>query len=134
MYIASMDDTGGSVYFFREDDAWEPAALYGLPEGCEYRLIRQDEEKGEAIAFCRFPPGYGEPRHEHEAEHWSVVVEGEMHVGGTVLKSGDVFNGPSGKAHGPFEYPEGAVIFTVARGGSILHRFDDSAPAADPEI
>jgi quercetin dioxygenase-like cupin family protein len=125
-----MPDDGGSVHF-RDDPGWEPAELYGLPEGCEYRLIRQDEAAGEVVAFCRLPPGYLEPRHEHDAEHWSVVVEGEMHVEGRVLRPGDVFNGPSGKAHGPFEYPQGAVIFTVARGGSILHRYD-AAAATDP--
>lgn len=109
---------------FRDDEGWEPAELYGLPEGCEYRLLHQDEEKGEIVAFCRFPAGYEEPRHEHEAEHWSVVVEGEMHVEGQILKPGDVFNGLPGVPHGPFEYPHGVVIFTVSRGGSILHRYE----------
>ena len=121
-----MPDDGGAIHFLN-GEGWEPAELYGLPEGCEYRLVHQDEAKGEVVAFCRFPPGYEEPRHEHEAEHWSVVVEGEMHVDGRVLGPGDVFNGRSRLPHGPMRYPRGAVIFTVAQGGSILHRYD-SAP------
>lgn len=114
-----------------DESRWEPAELFGLPSGCEYQIISQDEEKAEMVLLCRFPPGYEEPRHEHEAEHWSAIVAGEMHVSGKVLRAGDVFYGPAGEPHGPFKYTPGCTIFGVVRGGSILHRYDETEVGGD---
>ncbi len=104
-----------------DDEPWVPAEKLGLPEGVEYRIFRFDEERGELDAMLRYPSGYHEPRHEHEAEHWQVIIEGEMHVDGQILGPGDYVFGPANAPHGPFDFPKGMLSFGSSKGGSILH-------------
>ena len=119
-----------------EDHPWVPAEQFGLPEGCEYRIFKDDEGDGERAVMVRFPPGYLEPRHQHESEHWGIVVDGEMHVDGHILRKGDFHHAPANIPHGPFFYPKGCIVFGTtrasARGGSILHVYEPEDAQIDP--
>ena len=108
------------------DEDWAPALPLGLPEGVNWRLYEPDHD-GSQVMLVRFPPGYVEPRHVHEAEHLDVIVEGEMHVHGKVLKPGDYLRGIPNEPHGPMAYPVGCTVFAVVRGGSILHLYDEDS-------
>ncbi len=44
-----------------------------------------------------------------------VVIEGEQHVAGKVLKKGDFHYAPPNTPHGPFAYPKGGIVFAVYR-------------------
>ena len=115
----------GKVHY--DDLEWiSGEELSGLPAGIQCAIVRPDSGDGQMALYVRFPAGYVEPYHEHEMEHWGVVVEGEMHVDGQVLGPGDFHHGPSGLGHGPLSYPKGVTIFTTTRGGSPLHRYDGS--------
>lgn len=91
-----MEYIGG--FFAVNTDAleWEDgSAILGLPEGVEIKAIREgyDEVSERTERFVRFPPGYVEPRHEHDHYHCIYILEGEMHVDGKVLKAGDYIYG-----------------------------------------
>jgi hypothetical protein len=111
-----------------DDREWEPALPLGLPPGVKWRLYEESDE-GVQIMLVRFPPGYIEPRHVHEAEHFDVIVDGEMHVNGKVLTRGDYLRGVPHEPHGPMAYPVGCTVFAVIRGGSIRHEYDEADAA-----
>jgi hypothetical protein len=112
-------------------EEWVPAEKLGLPPGIEYRIFRLDEEAGEMDLMVRYQPNYYEPRHTHEAEHWQVIIEGEMHVAGEVMGPGDYVFGPANEPHGPFWFPNGMLSFASSRGGSIFHVYDVNQAEVD---
>ena len=98
-------------------------SLLALPEGVEVKLLRHVPEEDNRREFLvRFPPGYFEPEHTHKGEHASIVLEGKQIVGGQVLSVGDYLYGPRDLPHGPFDYPEGCVIFCSTR-GDMTHQW-----------
>lgn len=109
-----------------DDGPWVAAEAFGLPPGIEYRIFRMDEEAGEMDMMIRHPPGYLEPRHHHESEHWQIIFEGEMHIDGQVMGPGDYVFGPRNVEHGPFYFPKGLLSFASSRGGSVLHLYDET--------
>jgi quercetin dioxygenase-like cupin family protein len=124
-----MTDEPG-LFLAQVDDApWESAAPLGLPPGVVWRPYELTDE-GDGAILVKFPPGYVEPRHVHEAEHFDVIIEGEMHVDGKVLCRGDYLHGFPNKPHGPMAYPKGCTVFAVMRGGveSFRHDYDASEP------
>jgi quercetin dioxygenase-like cupin family protein len=126
--MANVPD--GAFVAKADDEPWQPAALLGRPEGVEWRVY-ESNDAGDMVVLVRFPPGYIEPRHVHEAEHWDVIIEGEMHVQGRVLTRGDYLRGPANIPHGPMSYPKGCTVFGVVRGGSILHTAQGRGPASE---
>jgi hypothetical protein len=122
---------GGFFAVNTDEIEWEDGStILGLPEGVEIKPIREgyDEVSERTERFVRFPPGYIEPRHEHDHYHCIYVLEGEMHVDGKVIKAGDyIYGGGAGNAHGPYEYPIGVTVFTCGRAKKMnpLHRRAD---------
>ena len=76
------------------------------------------------------PPGYVEPRHNHASNHSVIVLEGLQIAEGEPLQPGDYLWADGSRPHGPFEYPEGCVVFASFRGPSSQHRYQGS-PAGD---
>lgn len=105
-----------------DDEPWAPGDPVGLPDGLEWRPY-WSSENGDLVALARFPPGYVEPRHVHEAEHYDVIIDGEMHVDGHVLRRGDYIRGYRNVPHGPMAYPVGVTVFAVVKGGSAVHNW-----------
>jgi hypothetical protein len=56
----------------------------------------------------------------HTAHRWQVEWQDDT----------DVLTLGHGRAHGPFDYPEGCVVFASFRGPSSQHRYEGS-PAGD---
>jgi quercetin dioxygenase-like cupin family protein len=107
-----------------EAEPWAPAEPLGLPPGVEWRHYQSDPD-GTNVILVRFPPGYVEPRHVHAAEHFDVIIEGEMHVEGKILRRGDYLRGYANQEHGPMAYPVGCTVFAVMRGGSPVHVYEE---------
>ena len=110
----------------RETEWVDDVDVLALGEGVQVKVMYRDDEAGLIDMLIKFPPGYVEPEHTHAAEHSGVVLEGVQVVDGQRLHPGDTLHAPSNQQHGPFEYPEGCVLFTSFRGGSALHAFDRS--------
>lgn len=89
----------------------------GLPPGIQVKIIAEgyDEVSERVDKFVKFPPGYVEPRHTHDYYHSTLVLEGEMHVAGKVLKRGDYVYGGGGEPHGPYQYPVGCMVYSAGR-------------------
>ncbi|WP_375481079.1 cupin domain-containing protein [uncultured Jatrophihabitans sp.] len=114
---------------------WVPAEMFALPEGCEYKIFKDDGGDGLRAVMVRFPPGYVEPEHQHAMEHWGIVIEGEMHVDGKKLGPGDFHFAPANVLHGPFYYPKGCIVFGTTHSfqpDGMRHDYTAEAAQADP--
>ena len=102
--------------------AWvDAAADMGLPAGVRCKRLSQDPAKQLRNRLLSFPPGYVEPRHVHEGDHSTFLLQGRWIVEGKEIGPGGYMYGPAGVAHGPFESPEGSLVFASVRGPSSPH-------------
>ena len=95
---------------------WEDADAMKLPPGVRWKILNRDETTGRIDTLVHFPPGYVEPRHVHGAWHSAVLLQGRWIVEGKEMEIGGYVFGPSGVEHGPFESPEGTLVFGVMMG------------------
>jgi anti-sigma factor ChrR (cupin superfamily) len=119
--MKGVDVTDEFIAIYSEELPWSDAkGLVELPQGPEMKLLRHDPADDDAREILvRFPVGYVEPEHTHAGEHMNVILEGTMVVAGKRLGPGDYIYGPRNVAHGPFEYPDGCVLFAAHRGDTI---------------
>jgi anti-sigma factor ChrR (cupin superfamily) len=95
--------------------------IMGLPPGIKVKIIAEgeDEVSERVDKFVKFPPGYMEPRHTHDYYHSTLVLEGEMHVAGKILRPGDYVYGGGNEPHGPYHYPKGCMVYSAGRGKKL---------------
>lgn len=111
----------------RWDVDWQDDVdILTLGHGVQVKVLHQDAETQLTDILIKFPPGYVEPRHTHDSEHSVVVLEGLQIAEGEHLHAGDYVFGGANLPHGPFEYPEGCVVFASFRGASAQHRYPGS--------
>ena len=101
-----------------------------LGKGVQVKVYYQDPETQQLDLLIKFPPGYVEPRHTHDSSHSVVVLEGLQIAAGEPMRPGDYVWARGDEPHGPFEYPEGCVVFASFSGRSAQHRYPGS-PAGD---
>ena len=115
---------------------WEDGTkVIGLPPGVEVKIVTEgvDDVSERVDKFVKVAPGYTEPLHIHDHLHSTLVIEGEMHVHGKILKPGDfVFGGP-GEQPGPFHYPVGCTVFSCSRAKKMnqIHRNPEAKRDSD---
>lgn len=97
-----------------------------LGHGVQVKVLYQDDETEHTDMLVKFPPGYVEPAHTHDASHSVVVLEGVQIAAGEPMRPGDYVWASGPERHGPFEYPEGCVVFVSFRGPSIKHMYPGS--------
>lgn len=90
--------------------------LFTLPQGVQYKILSENQATGRRDMLVSFPPGYVEPRHTHAGSHSGVLLEGRWIVEGVELGKGGYIYGPPGVPHGPFECPEGCLVFASFHG------------------
>ncbi|MDA1000245.1 MAG: hypothetical protein O2807_06985 [bacterium] len=110
---------------------WQDGEKFlGLPPGVQIKIVAEgrDAVSDRRDLFVKSPPGYIEPRHTHPQYHTIVVLGGEMHVAGKILKPGDyVYGGGDDSPHGPYEYPVGCTVFASSRARELkshLHKWE----------
>lgn len=96
--------------------------VLALGNGVQVKVLYQDRDTGQTDLLIKFPPGYVEPRHVHDSVHSVVVLEGLQIAEGESMHPGDYVFGGANTEHGPFEYPEGCVVFASFKGTSPRHR------------
>ena len=75
-----------------EELQWQDGSkILGLPPGVQVKIIAEgtDDVSDRVDKISIFPPGYVEPRHTHNYCHSTLILEGEMHVAGKILRPGD---------------------------------------------
>jgi quercetin dioxygenase-like cupin family protein len=95
--------------------------VFELGEGVQVKLLYSDAKAELVDLLVKFPAGYVEPRHVHDSTHSVVVLEGIQIAEGEPMRPGDYVFGGANTPHGPFEYPEGCIVFASFRGRSLKH-------------
>ena len=107
---------------------WEDGqSMLGLPEGVQVKILRRYPPEQARLDFLvKFPPGYQEPRLTASGSGMGIVLEGRQIVDefGPGTYTYDIGTIP----HGPFDYPDGCVLFVSMHGGTV-HEFDRSRTA-----
>lgn len=101
-----------------------------LGHGVQVKVLYQDPDSQHTDMLIKFPPGYVEPRHNHDSSHSVIVLEGLQIAEGEHMRPGGYVWASGAEAHGPFEYPEGCVVFASFRGPSSQHKYPGS-PAGE---
>jgi len=97
-----------------------------LGRGLQVKVLHHNPETEELSVLVKFPAGYHEPAHKHHSSHSYLVLEGTQIVDGERLTQGDFVYGGREVQHGPFDYPDGCVVFSVFKGPSAQHRYPGS--------
>jgi len=115
----------------RWDLEWQDDVdILALGHGVQVKVLYQDHETQHTDMLVKFPAGYVEPEHTHDASHSIMVLEGLQIANGEPMRAGDHVWASGPEPHGPFEYPEGCIVFVSFRGPSIKHIYPAS-PAGD---
>jgi anti-sigma factor ChrR (cupin superfamily) len=110
-----------------EQMEWVDATeMTGLPEGVRVKMLSESRERGIRNMLVSFPPGYVEPRHTHDTNHSTFLLQGRWIIEGKEVGPGGYMYGPAGIPHGPFESPEGSLVFASVTGGSGIHEYPPS--------
>ena len=104
--------------------------VLALRGGVQVKVLFEDRQIGVTDMLVKFPPGYVEPEHTHDSSHSIIVLEGAQIVNGVHLHTGDYAWASGPEPHGPYSYPEGAVVFVSMRGASTRHHYKGS-PAGE---
>lgn len=101
---------------------WEPTAA----DGVTVRKLFVDEAADRVTMLVRMAPGTSYPPHRHAGAEECYVLEGDLHVGDTVLHAGDYQRADHGSRHGVQSTTGGCLLFIV----SSLH--DELGEALQP--
>ena len=118
-----MREMKGFVTIAADEIDWEDDKLMTLPKGIKSKVLARDESKNLLDQIHKFPAGYIEPRHTHNSSHHIVVLEGKMIIEGKTLERGGYVYAEPNIEHGPYEYPEGCVVFVHFVGPSPAHKY-----------
>ncbi len=99
----------------------------GLPEGVRFKTLSDSADGKIRNRLVSFPAGYVEPRHVHQSNHSTFLLQGRWIIEGKEVGPGGYMFGPAGVPHGPFESPEGSLVFASVTGGSGLHEYPPPA-------
>ena len=119
---AKAGDVGFQVIHFSDLPWLDGPSNNGLPPGTDVKILVHDRARRLRPMFTRMVPGYFEPRHVHEGAAPGTVLSGKQIVAGVTLERGDFRYSPPWLEHGPFDYPEGCVVFGVFQ-GDIVHKY-----------
>jgi len=116
-----MREMKGFITIAADELDWEEDKILTLPQGLKSKVLAMDKSKGLVDVMIKFPSGYVEPRHTHDSSHNIAVLEGKMIIEGKTLERGGYVYAEPNIAHGPYEYPEGCVVFAHFE-GSPAHK------------
>lgn len=100
---------GGGLYTCRANEGqWESLPLPGI----QIRRLFSDPENDRATMLVRMAPGSAYPRHVHAGAEECFVLEGDLHVAGTVLRAGDYQRAAADSTHG-VQHTEGGCLLLI---------------------
>ena len=107
----AADQAGGDLLIRRGGEgAWEPTGIAGI----EVRRLFVDEERNQMTALVRMAAGTSYPRHLHNGPEECYVLQGDLHLGDTVLRAGDYQRAAPGSRHGVQSTSAGCLLLIVS--------------------
>lgn len=118
-----MREMKGFITTAANEVGWEEDKILTLPKGLKSKVLAANRSRDLIDMEIKFPAGYFEPRHTHDSAHHIVVLEGKMIIEGKTLERGGYVYAEPNIEHGPYEYPEGCVVFVHFVGVSPAHKY-----------
>lgn len=87
----------------------QPQAWMEVQPGVLKLILGQDAQR--LSSFYRFAPGAKYPAHTHAQDEECMVLDGEVFLGDSLLKSGEYQLAPAGTAHGELMSDVGCLLF-----------------------
>ena len=118
-----------------EDAAGMGAAMAaGYAAGADTRVLFADTATGLSLTHARFRADLLLPRHSHDAHCAYYVLEGEAHLGSTILRKGDSFIVPKDDFYTYRAGPEGVEILEFRSQTDFHFRFGGNNAAFWSEL
>lgn len=99
----------GLSFALASEAQWEPTGV----DGVEARRLYADTENHRITMMVRMQPGSSYPAHHHGGDEECYVVEGDLDVGGTIMRAGDYQFAPAGTEHPVQSTEEGCLLLIV---------------------
>jgi quercetin dioxygenase-like cupin family protein len=81
------------------------------------KVLSHDDEIGAFAVLVKFDKCFYESKHTHPSDNCFTILEGKLYdEKGNENKRGTYFFTPAGVEHGPFDAPEGCVLFVYSNG------------------
>lgn len=81
-----------------------------MAPGISIKILFQDSEKASTTLLVRLQPGAAYPPHRHRGTEECLVLEGDLHVDGTVLHTGDFTVSFDDRIHTDTHSSEGCLL------------------------
>lgn len=85
-----------------------------ISTGVEIRIVRREKATGRQTVMFRLQPGSVVVAHGHTQEEECLVLEGEIEIGGHVLRKGDLHIARPGACHAPITTRVGALLWVTS--------------------
>jgi anti-sigma factor ChrR (cupin superfamily) len=89
--------------------------------GVETKTLMADPESGVMTVLTKMTPGAKLPDHEHVRIEQTWVLEGTLHCGEGVCRSGDFVWRPAGSRHEAWAGPEGCLTLAMFQAPNRFH-------------
>lgn len=105
------DPIHGDLLVVRKDQGgWEETGVAGV----RVRRLLVDTERNQFTGLIQMDAGAAYPRHVHNGPEECLVLEGDLHVGETVLNAGDYQFAPPGSLHGIQSTERGCLLLITS--------------------
>jgi len=108
--MALVNEGTGLTTLRAEPDSWQESGF----EGIQVRRLFVDRERSTVSMLVRMAAGARYPRHRHAAVEEVYMIEGDLHVSGTVLLAGDYQRADLDSFHGAQWTEKGCTAFIIA--------------------
>jgi anti-sigma factor ChrR (cupin superfamily) len=107
--MARVDTASGLTTLRSDDESWKRTAT----EGIRVRRLFVNRERGTVSMLVKMTAGARFSGHRHAAVEECYVIEGDLHVGGTVLHAGDYQRAATDSFHDVQWTENGCTAFII---------------------
>jgi anti-sigma factor ChrR (cupin superfamily) len=108
--MARVNVGSGLTTLRSDEESWKATSF----EGIHVRRLFVDRERRTVSMLVKMAPGARYPRHRHAAVEECYVIEGDLHVSGSVLLAGDYQRADLDSVHGAQWTEKGCTAFIIS--------------------
>lgn len=109
--VLNKENEDADFLFIRKSDSpWKKSAFPGV----EYKILNKDNHRNTITLLIRMEAGAVFPGHSHGSAEDCLLISGDLHIAGTVLKAGDFHRANAGSLHKKFSTSAGAEFLIVS--------------------
>ncbi len=108
--MSRVNKEAGVTTLRSDEGSWKTTNF----EGIQVRRLFVDSARGTVSLLVKMAAGARYPGHRHAAVEECYVIEGDLHVSGTVLLAGDYQRADPDSVHGPQWTENGCTAFIIS--------------------